>query len=130
MRQPEYIDPRELRPGPIRHASLPPDLLEQVEAIYDVIGKYLNTTLEQFEINLMRDMSPEDEVATWASITAAWLTYHERFLNNEVLPDEQERSLIAALIVISTGCEDLNVLKVAEDVGRKLMECYDELGER
>ena len=51
----EYIDPNQLRPGPIRHKSLPPKLLEHIEAVFDVIGPYLSTTLEEFEIGFMRD---------------------------------------------------------------------------
>src|SRR5260221_6194596 len=73
MSEPEFIDPRMLRPGPIRNESLPPDLLEKVKAVFDVIGSYIDTTLEQFEIGFMRDMNPESEVALWCSITAAWL---------------------------------------------------------
>jgi hypothetical protein len=29
MSEPEFVDPRHLRPGPIRNESLPPELLEQ-----------------------------------------------------------------------------------------------------
>ena len=125
---PEYVDPSQLRPGPIRNESLAPELLEQVQAMYDVIGPYLGTTLEQFEINLMRDMHPEDEVAIWCSITAAWLNYHEKYLGDDLLPDEDEKKLIAALIAISTGVEDVEKLGVSADVGRKLLDCYDSLG--
>ncbi len=83
MNEPEYIDPRQLRPGPIRHESLPPVLLEQIKAVFDVIGSYLGMNLEQFEIGFMRDMHPENEVALWCSITAAWLAYHEKFLSDD-----------------------------------------------
>lgn len=31
--------------GALSHESLPPELLEHVQAVYDVIGPYLNTTL-------------------------------------------------------------------------------------
>jgi hypothetical protein len=63
MNEPEYVDPKQLRPGPIRNESLPPELLEQIKAVFDVIGPYINMTLEQFEIGFMRDMHPENEVA-------------------------------------------------------------------
>jgi hypothetical protein len=56
MSEPQYIDPRTLRPGPIRHESLPPDLLGQIRAVFDVIGPHIDMTLEQFEIDFMRDM--------------------------------------------------------------------------
>jgi hypothetical protein len=52
---------------------LPPELLEQVKTIFDVIGRHIGMTLEQFEIGFMRDIHPEREVAVWCSITAAWL---------------------------------------------------------
>ena len=129
MTEPEYIDPSELRPGPIRHASLPPELLEYIEAVYDMIGPYLNTTLEQFEIGFMRDMHPAREVAVWCSITAAWIAYHDKHLGGQLLPDEDETKLIGALVAISTGVTDVAQLGVPVEVGHRLLECYDELGE-
>jgi hypothetical protein len=128
MSEPENVDPRQLRPGPIRHESLPPELLEQIEAVFDVIGPYLRMTLEQFEIGFMRDMHPEGEVALWCGITAAWLAYHEKFLNDEPLPDGEERKLLGALIAFSTGVEGVSKLNVPAEVGRRLLQCYDDLG--
>jgi hypothetical protein len=128
MTEPESIDPRELRAGPIRHGSLPPELIKKIKAVFAVIGKYLGTTLEQFEIGFMRDLHPEDEVSLWCSIAAAWLAYHEKFLNDKTLSDEDEKKLLAALIVISTGIDDVSKLKVPVDVGRRLLQCYDDLG--
>jgi hypothetical protein len=129
MSEPEKVDPRQLRPGPIRHGSLPPELLEQIKAVHDLIGPYINMTLEQFEVGFMRDMHPESEVALWCSITAAWLAYHEKFLNDETLPDEEERKLLGALIAISTGVEDVSKLNVPVEVGRRLLACYNGLSQ-
>jgi hypothetical protein len=128
MSEPERIDPKRLRPGPIRHGSLPPELLERIKAVFDLIGPYVNMTLEQFEIGFMRDAHPETEVALWCSITAAWLAYHEKFLNDETLPDDEEKKLLGALIAISTGVEDVTKLNVPVEVGRRLLQCYDDLG--
>ena len=129
MTDPEHTDPSPLRSGPIRHDSLPPELLEQVQAVYEIVGPYLNTTLEQFEIGFMRDMRPESEIAVWSSITAAWVDYHKQHLDDELLSEEDEKKLLAALIAISTGVEDVEALGVPVDVGRKLLACYDVLGE-
>lgn len=128
MSEPDFIDLSKLQPGPIRNESLPPDLLDQIKAVFDVIGSYLGTTLEQFEIGFMRDLHPESEVALWCSITATWLAYHQKYLYDETLPDEEEKKLLCALIVISTGVEDVGKLKVPEEVGRRLLQCYDDLG--
>ena len=127
MNEPEHVDPKQLRPGPIRNESLPPELLERIEAVFDVIGPYINMTLEQFEIGFMRDMHPESEVALWCSITAAWLAYHEKYLNDDTLPAEQERHMLGALIAISTGVDDVAKLNVPAEVGRRLLRCYDNL---
>ena len=129
MTEPESIDPSEVQPGPIRHESLSPQLLELIKAVYEVIGPYLGTTLEQFEITFMRDSDPQSEVAVWCSIVAAWVAYHEKHLDDELLPDENEKNLLAALIAISTGVEDVETLDVPVDVGRKLLACYGGLGE-
>jgi hypothetical protein len=58
MSDEEPIDPKQIRPGPIRNESLPPEMLEQIEAILNVIGRYIGMPLEQFEIGFMRDMHP------------------------------------------------------------------------
>jgi hypothetical protein len=123
---PEIVNLKKLRPGPIRNESLPAELLEQIRAVYDAIGPFLGTTLEQFEIDFMRDMHPEDEIAVWCSIIAAWIAYHKTHLRNEMLSEEDEKKLLAALIAISSGVEDVEKLGVPADVGRKLLACYDE----
>ena len=63
MSEPEHVDPSQLRPGPIRHEALPPELLDKIKALFDVIGSFIGMTLEQFEIGFMRDMHPESGVA-------------------------------------------------------------------
>jgi hypothetical protein len=64
---------------------LPPNLLEQVKAVFEVIGPYIGMTLEQFEVGFMRDIHPASEVGLWIRITKAWLAYHEDYLENETL---------------------------------------------
>lgn len=127
---PERIDPNDIQAGPIRNDSLSPELLERIRAVHDVIGKYISNSLEQFEISFMRDANPEDEVVIWCSITAAWLDYHKKHHGNELLSDEEEKKLLGALIAISTGVEDVTVLPVHPDVGKKLLNCYDGLSGR
>lgn len=129
MTEPEHIDPSQIQSGPIRQESLPDDMLELIRSVYEVVGPYLKTTLEQFEINFMRDEDPASEVVVWCSITAAWSDYHEKHLDGEVLPDEDEKKILAALIAISTGVTDVDKLGVSPDVGRKLLEVYDALSD-
>lgn len=127
MTEPEYVDRSKIQSGPIRQESLPDDMLELIRSVYEVVGPYLSTTLEQFEINFLRDEDPASEVIVWCSITAAWSDYHEKHLDGELLPDEDEKKLLAALIAISTGVTDVDKLGVSPEVGRKLLDCYDAL---
>src|SRR5215831_21282425 len=83
-------------------------------------------TLEQFEIDFMRDMHPEREIAIWCRIAKAWLAYLEDFPGNETLPKEEERKLLGALVAISTGVQDVSKLNVPVEVGRRLIQCYDD----
>jgi hypothetical protein len=124
MSEPKNVDLRKLRTGPIRHELLPSELLDLIRAVHEVIGSYLGMPLEQFEIGFMRDMHPQREVNVWIRITKAWLAYHEDFLGNKTLPNEEERKLLGALIAISTGSEDLSKLNVPVEVGRRLIRCY------
>ena len=126
MSEPEYVDLSQLRPGPIRNESWPPGLLVQIKAVFDVIGPYIKMTLEEFEIGFMRDMHPESEVSLWVRIAKAWLAYHEDFLGDETQPHEEERNLLGALIAISSGVEDETKLNVPAEIGRRLVQCYDD----
>src|SRR6478752_3035952 len=101
MSEPEFIDPSRIRPGPIRHESLHPNLLEQIRAIYDVLGQFFDMTLEQFELGFMRDDNPEHEVGMWLGIMVVWIDYHEQYLDDVVMSDADEQKLLSALIAIS-----------------------------
>jgi len=114
---PEHIDPSE--PDP--------ELLEQIRAIHEVVGHYFNMTLEEFETSLIRNAEPESQVAMWSGVTAAWIAYHEEYLNDQVLTQDEEKRLISALIAISAGVEDVSKLGLPVDVGQRLLECFDGL---
>ena len=122
---PDPIDPKQVHSRPIRHDSLSIELLDQINVIYAVIGRYVATSLEQFEIGFMRNANPVDEVARWSCITVAWITYHEQHLANVLLSDNVERRLIAALFAIAECVEDVEKLDVPANVGTNLMDCYD-----
>jgi hypothetical protein len=115
---------QEIRSGPIRHESLPPDLLETIKIVHHQLGRYLGETLEQFEVGFMRDMHPEREVAVWCRIAVAWHTYHMEYLGGKLHAEKDERRILGALLAISTGVDDPGSLGVPVELGQKLLECY------
>src|SRR5437016_5495151 len=86
--------------------SAPHKFREQIEAVYRLIGRYLGQTLKEFKMGFMRDSCPEHAVAIWCRIATAWYAYHEKFLEHNRLPDNQEKKIVAALVAISAGEEE------------------------
>lgn len=126
MSEPEFIDPNQIQPGPIRHESLDPILLERIKSIYDVLGQFFNQTLEQFELGFMRDTNPEHEVVIWSAIMVVWMDYHEKYLDDEIMSDADEKKLLAALISISAGVDNPSELGVPATIGQRLLDLYDQ----
>jgi hypothetical protein len=123
--QPDKTDPNQIRSRPIQNRRLRPELLNPIKAVYRLIGRYLGQTLEEFEVGFLQDAHADHEVAIWCRIATVWYDYHETFLNCELLSDNEERKLIAALIAISTGEQDVDKMHVPVTVGRRLLACYD-----
>jgi len=114
----------DLKEAPLRHASLPPELLEKIKLLFQTVGRYVydeKYTLEQWEVGFMRDAHPEREIAVWSHIFCAWKQYHVLFLNDEVRNFRYEKRLVQALIGISTGGDQLGVPPLVE---QRLRECW------
>jgi hypothetical protein len=114
-----------MRAGPIRHDSLSDELLGHIAVIYRQIGRYLGMNLEQFEIGFMREESPDVEVAIWNSIATAWSDFRQKYVGDVPLPLDEEKSLLAALIAISMGVQNVEKLGVPVEVGSRLLACFD-----
>jgi hypothetical protein len=59
-----------VKPGRIRQESLPDDLLQRIRAIHTAVKGVYDQTLEQMELNFMRDSDPEGEIALWEKLVA------------------------------------------------------------
>ena len=112
------------QPAPDTPRPLSPELREQIQAIYDVLGPYLNLSLAEFEAGFGQDEDPEEDVELWLEITAVWIDYHETWLEDVVMSAPDERKLLSALIAISTGADDPASLGVPKKIGQQLLDCY------
>jgi hypothetical protein len=121
----EKVNIADLKPGPIQHKSLPDKLLKNIRTLYEMVGHYSCSTLEEWEIGFMRDTRPEREVAVWSRVALAWMKYHKLYLNNKILSDDKESDLVNVLVSFSLGAND-NPLEelVGKDIVVKLKECY------
>jgi hypothetical protein len=119
MSEPQRIDPKHLRPGPIRHETLPPELLEKIRPVFEVIGPYVRMPLEEFEIAFNARPGKRGRCVVQHHGGVAGLP--GEVPGDEMLPCDEEPELVGALIVIFTSTEDLSNLNVPVEVGRRLL---------
>lgn len=81
---------KDVHEGPIRHHTLPSDMLERIGRLYRTVGKHISPTLEHWEIGFMRDVRPEREIAVWLDIEAALF----RLLNIAPAADQRKATLL------------------------------------
>ena len=125
--EPQQIIQSRMRTGPIRHETLPDELLEVIGHVHRKIGRYLGMNLEKFEIGFMREKKPQAEIAAWIRIEMAWDKFIQKFVGQFQLPHNESKALIAALVAISMGVQKPELLGVPTTVGKRLLECFDEV---
>ena len=115
----ETIPLSEVQPGPIVHPTLPAFLLGIIRWTYLIVGRYIQPTLEQWELGFMRDLHVEREVCYWHRLAYAFITYHRR----RGLPpqsDEIERHLVRSFVVLGEADNGLSI-----DEETFLRDCFD-----
>lgn len=115
-----------LKQGPIRHETLSDEILKMLNIIYHTVGHYTASSLEEFETSFMRDLHPESEVKVWCLIAAAWIKYLDLYDPTRSLSYDDCRILSCALIAISAGSSDKELLSlVTKEQLDRLKYCYN-----
>jgi hypothetical protein len=68
----EYIDPKKVRPGKIKHDGLDPEWENIARHTFEVVGHIVKPTYEQWELDFLRDDDPEHEMFLWLVISDAF----------------------------------------------------------
>jgi len=93
----EYSAPENVRPGPIRHKTLPDQFLVRAKIIQKNLEDVLPISLDDTIENFQRDLHPAEELAIWEKITAAYLD----MISGQDMSFEERKKIISALIYIS-----------------------------
>lgn len=102
--QVEEVPVADLKPGSIRYNALPEPLLEQARWSYEVVGRFLKPALEQWELECLRDLRPDWELAIWCKIANAYIAFLARKGREpETMNAEEGNSVLSALLLISMG---------------------------
>lgn len=84
-------------PDPVDPKPLTEEQLKRTRAIYKCLGPYLNTNLEQFELNFERDPDPEQEIQIWSHIALAQQIFLQR--NTDETSADAERAFKTFLLM-------------------------------
>ena len=94
------VNPKHLRPVPIRHESLTDEQTETIRQIHEILSPYLNTSFEQFELNFLGDLHPKREILIWTLIAHAQQRCRTEYPS---ATDEEAKAAFKGLLLISTG---------------------------
>jgi len=121
----ETMNPESLKPGPIRHTALPPNLLKRAIALEPVFADVYPVTHEKWIEGFRRDAHPENEIAIWEQIAAAYT----QFIKDRQVPIAQRREAFGLLLYRSgaTAEETLQQAKLkhlTREEARRLVNLY------
>jgi len=91
----------DLKPGPIRHTTLPPVYLEIARWTYEVVGRFVESTLEQWELAFMRDAHPERELGFWARCANAYTKFLKSKDRDPRTISQEEGAFLVSLLVVT-----------------------------
>jgi hypothetical protein len=98
----EIVPIKEIKPGPIRHKTLPEGVLIRIKLIHFTLSTVLSVSLESTINNFRRDANPMGEIAIWERITAAYLD----LTSGKNFSIENRGEILSALLGFSTGMLD------------------------
>jgi hypothetical protein len=99
-----WVRREDLKESPLRHGTLPDDLVKVVRWQWRHLAKYSPagyTAFEQWERGFLRDTHPEREIAHWTRLTYALLEFTHRN------PNANPESIFKALNALGSGRGDL-----------------------
>src|SRR6266851_1639464 len=61
----QRLRPEDLKPGPIRHQQLPPELMTRIESLRSTLDEVYPMSMGEWLDGFQRDAHPEQEVIWW-----------------------------------------------------------------
>jgi hypothetical protein len=96
----------ELKPGPIRHAKLPPALVARIEWLKLTLDEVYPQSMAEWLDGFQRDVNPEPEVVWWERLAHCYVEYsHGQELNSQ-----QKQAAFRVIVKLALGsAEEANV---------------------
>lgn len=102
----QWIDPKKLEPGPIRHASLTEEQMARVQRVQKVFSEVDPSPIEKWAEDFRRDSNPERELSLWESMASAY----ETFTTARTLTLAAKKEVFG-VVLLRSGAPEEEVLK-------------------
>jgi hypothetical protein len=120
----ETIAVSKIQKSPVRHRTLPDDLLRRIRLLRVVLLEVHPLSMTAWVDGFRRDMHPSDEIRVWERIAAAYA----EFCMYTRLTHEQRKGVFTALLMLSMGVSQEEFVKhipeLSEDMAKLLMGCF------
>jgi hypothetical protein len=102
----KWVDPNQLKAGPIRHASLTDEQMSRVQRLQQTFREVDPSTVEKWAEDFRRDANPEREMAVWESMATAYETFTA---SKSLTLDGKEE--VYQVVLLRSGAPEDQVLK-------------------
>ena len=101
----------DLKAGPIRHTTLPDELIKRIKAFKQILTDVEKTSLEQTIDGFQRDMHPKNEIKIWEHIASVYQSY---ILEKAIKDLAIKKEVFSVVLRTSMGMEakDFNKIKL------------------
>lgn len=89
----------DLKPGPIRHAQLPPSLIARIEALRSTLEEVYPQSMAEWLDGFQRDADPEPEVQWWERLARCYVEYAQ----HQELQAEQRKTAFRVMFKLGFG---------------------------
>jgi hypothetical protein len=110
----EKVDLRKLRPGPIRHESIPPELVGRIRLVRAALLRVYPHSMSFWLDGFKRDTHPSDEIAYWEHVAAVFLEYAAM---TPRLTQSQAKRIFQ--LILTLGIDDDAVAMQSQETAKK-----------
>ena len=118
-------DSLEIQSGPIRHKQLSSELIDRIRRLQTVFAEVYPISHQEWLDGFQRDTAPENEVAMWEQMAAAYATFLDA---NDVGPAARKEAFGLLLIRSTTSDVDSALSQLEEltlEQGTSLIDLYE-----
>jgi hypothetical protein len=121
----QWVDPKKLEAGPIRHTNLTEVQISRVQKLQKVFSEVDRSPIEKWMEDFKRDANPDMELATWEAMATAYEAFTTS--NSLTLGGKKE---VFQIVLLRSAAPDDEVLKhldlkvLSEKDAREIMALF------